>query len=713
MNEAVKHTPTSAGPAQPYQWGHVPIGSGGYITGIVGHPSVPELLYIRTDVGGAYRWDAGATRWIPLLDWITADEANLYGVESIALDAADGQRVYLGCGKYATNEPQGQQPGPMALLRSVDHGRSWARVTVPFRIEGNSVQRWGGERLVVDPHQGNILFYGTRYDGLWTSHDAGTTWHPVTSLPASGPAPYGVLFVAYDPASGTPGQPTPTLYVGVTGQGVYRSTDAGVSWALLDGGPTADMHPVHGVVAGGTFYLTTCTPNQEFSGSVWKYADDQWTEVTPRPGIGYMGLAVDPSNSNVVMVAQYVWGESRLFRSRDGGARWAELIADALVDPSSLPWYRRPIAQGTSQIVIDSANTNRVWLVDGFVVWRTDDVQQADAGHPTHWTLAYNQGIEETVVWELKSPPVCEAALLSAIGDVDGFCHTSLTTYPTEKFGGPPIRHGTSIDYAGRQPNVVARVGGSWRTGVHLGGCSTDGGRTWEAFAALPFPDAKEGQVVVGADGKTIVWVPVDSPPYYTTNGGASWRQSVGTPSGLFTDFWQWHRPIAADRVDGARFYLYHAGIVYLSTDGAATFTPVTDSLPVSELGEKYSLKALPGRAGEVWFSCDHGGLYRSCDGGNHFSQLPGVAVARLFAFGKTAPSRTEPTVFVYGTVNGRSGIFRSDDLGEQWIKIDQPEQPVGNDPLTMEGDGQIYGRVFIGTFGRGIFYGQPKDVQP
>ena len=37
-------------------------------------------------VGGAYRWDAASNQWTPLLDWISLDESNLQGVESIAID---------------------------------------------------------------------------------------------------------------------------------------------------------------------------------------------------------------------------------------------------------------------------------------------------------------------------------------------------------------------------------------------------------------------------------------------------------------------------------------------------------------------------------------------------------------------------------------------------------------------------------------------------
>ncbi len=39
-----------------YEWGTIPLGGGGFVTGLIIHPLDPQIKYIRTDVGGAYRW---------------------------------------------------------------------------------------------------------------------------------------------------------------------------------------------------------------------------------------------------------------------------------------------------------------------------------------------------------------------------------------------------------------------------------------------------------------------------------------------------------------------------------------------------------------------------------------------------------------------------------------------------------------------------------
>src|SRR5208337_3976244 len=85
-----------------YSWKNVQIVGGGFVDGVIFHPTAHDLRYVRTDIGGAYRWDASANRWQPMLDWISYQDRDLMGVESIAVDPADPNRVYLACGIYSS-----------------------------------------------------------------------------------------------------------------------------------------------------------------------------------------------------------------------------------------------------------------------------------------------------------------------------------------------------------------------------------------------------------------------------------------------------------------------------------------------------------------------------------------------------------------------------------------------------------------------------------
>jgi len=165
-------------PPEHYSWQNVQIVGGGFVDGVIFHPSAPGVRYARTDMGGAYRWDEPTHRWQPILDWIPYKDLNLMGIESIAIDPSDPNRVYLACGTYTNpTTPNG------AILRSSDRGKTFQRADVPFKFGGNEDGRGNGERLVVDPQDGRILYLGTRHDGLWRSRDHGVTWARVASFP--------------------------------------------------------------------------------------------------------------------------------------------------------------------------------------------------------------------------------------------------------------------------------------------------------------------------------------------------------------------------------------------------------------------------------------------------------------------------------------------------------------------------------------------------
>ena len=87
--------------AQTYTWRNVQIYGGGFIVGIVFNQTEPNLVYTRTDIGGAYRLDNATGRWIPLLDSISWDDWNLTGVVSIATDPVNPNNVYVAARRAA------------------------------------------------------------------------------------------------------------------------------------------------------------------------------------------------------------------------------------------------------------------------------------------------------------------------------------------------------------------------------------------------------------------------------------------------------------------------------------------------------------------------------------------------------------------------------------------------------------------------------------
>ncbi len=218
-----------------YVFHNVQIVGGGFITGVVANPFVPELFYVRTDIGGTYRWNALNRRWTPLLDWVTPDNYNIQGTISIALDPVNPLNLYLAQGEYVES-----WAGNGAIFISRDAGQTFTTVNLPFQLGSNENGRFSGERLAVVPWSPKVLYLGTNVNGLWKSTDSGNTWAQVTSFPVTGPTngdKAGVIFVLFGPK--LKGAHYPTIYVGVSdpATGLYQSTDNGVTWSPVPGQP--------------------------------------------------------------------------------------------------------------------------------------------------------------------------------------------------------------------------------------------------------------------------------------------------------------------------------------------------------------------------------------------------------------------------------------------------------------------------------------------
>jgi oligoxyloglucan reducing-end-specific cellobiohydrolase len=110
-------------------------------------------------------------------------------------------------------------------------------------------------------------------------------------------------------------------------------------------------------------------------------------------------------------------------------------------------------------------------------------------------------------------------------------------------------------------------------------------------------------------------------------------------------------------------------------------------------------------RAGEIWLPLGDLGLYHSTDFGATWKALPGELSISFFTVGAPREAdSTLPALFLWGTITskGTNGLYRSDDDGETWVRVNDDEHQYGG-PNLIVGDPRLYGRVFIGTAGRGI----------
>jgi hypothetical protein len=150
-------------------------------------------------------------------------------------------------------------------------------------------------------------------------------------------------------------------------------------------------------------------------------------------------------------------------------------------------------------------------------------------------------------------------------------------------------------------------------------------------------------------------------------------------------------------------------GRVFTSTDGGGKFAETESGLPV--LPEYNltvgSIQTVPGVEGDIWLSTGKE-LDRSSDSCGYFDTVSSFTESYGVAFGKAAPGQTYPAVYVSAKLNGVGGVFRSDNQGADWVRINDDRHQFGG-VTVMAGDPRKYGRVYLGTGGRGILYGDPE----
>lgn len=744
----------------PYKWTSVPVVGGGFVDGIICHPTVDGLRYCRTDMGGAYRWDNKEKRWIQLLDWVSEADSNLQGVESIALDPSHPERVYMACGTYTTLQG--------SILRSDDYGKTFQRTDVPILMGGNEGGRGNGERMMVDPRNEDVLYFGTRLNGLWRSTDRGVNWERVNAFPdiketfdprdrggwmgINGCGINGVLFVS-DAKLDAGRKGTQTIYVTCSQreyESVFVSKDGGNTWTPVANQPIG-LRPTHmSLASDGNLYITyadTPGPSNMTDGAVWKYntVNGKWQDVTPlrlgedgKAGFGYAAVCVDPRNArHLVVTTHCLWNKGgnhtdEIFRSTDAGKSWKAIYKHGYEDDNTLaPYTKVAPLHWMFDIEIDPFNSEHAIFTTGFGGWETFNLSAVERrNEKVKWQIM-STGIEETVPLELYCPP-SGAHLLTGVGDYGGFTYYDLTK-PVETGANhdPSFGNTDGVCGAWHKPQLMLRCGNIFN---HLTkdapiSYSEDGGKTWVACKNVPGDvkagekgEPEHGHVAMSTEGTTWVWTPEHQLPAYTTDKGETWTQCLGLPKNI---------KVIADKENDLLFYAVDVrkSVLYISKDAARTFQEYKLSLNLKNhsvdartrenrgdiRGGQDRVYSIPAHSGQLWLAA-YDGLYfldltsvlSSSETKIDMMQKSHVRLIIGFGIGKAAEGNNYPSLYLIGIVNGQYGIFRSVDNAQSWLRINDDEHQFGK-LLHIAGDMQDFGRVYIGTHGRGTIMGVEK----
>ena len=430
------------------------------------------------------------------------------------------------------------------------------------------------------------------------------------------------------------------------------------------------------------------------------------------------------------------WG-TNFYHTRDGGKLWVKSFQYYWMEGGVFPTTEQMSANGigwmfgssihwTGSVVMDPFNPKRVFATSGNGIFLTEDITDYTFTPATCgwcedvttqrqvWKVA-SHGVEETVPMEIVSVP--GGPLITTIGDYDGFRHDDVTKYPASRHitsvSGSPVSVGTTRALAwAPKAGVLAKSADAKSanptnyTDVPISPVqiSKDTGRTWSVgtYESYDSSYSQAAGLAISTDGAIVLWTPASKngsgalcPVFRYT--GSAWTRIDGI-DGAWT---------LGDPVDADVFYAYrHAsGELHRSIDKGLTFEKV--STPGASAFRK--MRATPGVKGDLWIPIAgegaSGSLLRSKDGGSTWAPVAGVGRCEAVGFGKAATGATFPSIFVYATIGGVTGVFQSTDEGATWARVNDDAHEYGGlaNGEFVVGDMNTFGVVYQSTAGNGI----------
>lgn len=629
----------------------------GRINCVAFHPTNVNTYYVGVAQGGVWKTTNNGASWTPLTDHLP-----IIRISDIAIDPNDPDSTmyisvcdfeYVGVGLFLNGRKRNTHYG-IGVYKTTDGGNSWQATGLSFLLTDGDASLI--RKIIVNPANSNeVIACGV--NGMYRSTDAGQTWTLVQN---------GLFWdMLEDPT-------TPSTLYAATGwvmtsnlgaTGIYKSTNFGQTWSVLPSG----------IPATGTAQRVK--------------------------------LAIAPSDPNYIyaLTTDVFSGLHGIYKTTNGGSSWNYI--SPLLNVLESGDGTGSGGQGNYDLGMIVNQTNRdVVYVGGVNLWGSSDGGM-NFNPASHWTLNYGPTLHGDIHY-MATQPVSGRIFVCSDG---GLYHTNsiVTQSWASASGGNPWSTNWVNVSGGMQITAFYRLSGSRNSTGRLMAGSQDN--------ASFYYDNGTWNTIFGGDGMDNYLHPTDddfiigSSQYgYFYRSFDDGVNNAGTFPNVNNESGEWTTPVVADYNTPGTLYAGFQNVVK-TTNYGNSWTSISN-LPFQNVSAEICALAVSNSNPQVIVAGkrvryewnEPGALYRTTNGGGSWNNITAGLPDSLYYTSIEIAEADANTIYV--TMAGFSSgnkIFRTTDGGLTWqnISYNLPNIPVNCLKYIPGGSGDVMIATDIGVY--------------